>query len=268
MNTASAGSSLPIGDHAKLSVILAAYDEEATIAEVIDSVLAVSLPDRVELELIIVESNSSDDTRDLVSKYTDPRVSLVLQDEPRGKGHAVRQGLRHVTGDIVLIQDGDLEYSVADYPALIEPILQGRTQFVLGSRHVKGRPMRDFADAKLTSRILNAGHWIFTGLFNLLYGTRLRDPFTMYKVFRTECIHGLEFVANRFDFDYELVAKLVRRGYQPLEVPVIYHSRGFDAGKKVRPIRDPLTWIVALFRFRFSKLEASDANRGETGASG
>lgn len=237
-----------------LSVVLPAFNEEKTISQVIDAVLEAPLPDGVGLELIIVESNSSDDTRALVGKYVDHRVLTVLQDAPRGKGHAVREGLKHVTGDIVLIQDGDLEYDVADYPALLDPILRGRTKFVLGSRHTKGKPMREFAEAKLTSRLLNVGHWIFTTLFNVTYGTRLRDPFTMYKVFRVECIDGLEFVSNRFDFDYELVAKLVRRGYKPIEVPVTYHSRGYDEGKKVRIFYDPFTWIVALVRFRFSRL--------------
>jgi glycosyltransferase involved in cell wall biosynthesis len=247
-------------------VVLPAYDEETTIAQVIDSVLNVELPNGVGLELIIVESNSGDDTRALVSKYADPRVVLILQDRARGKGHAVREGLTHVSGDIILIQDGDLEYDVADYPALLEPILDERVQFVLGSRHLKGRPMRDFSEAKLTSVFLNAGHWIFTTLFNLIYRTRLRDPFTMYKVFRTECIEGLQFVSDRFDFDYELVAKLVRRGYTPLEIPVTYHSRGYDEGKKVRIIYDPLTWMVALVRFRFSKLEGAEAPAAGDGA--
>ncbi len=239
-----------------LSVVLPVFNEEATIAEVIDGVLNVGLPDSVRLQLVIVESNSSDTTRDLVSKYdVDDRVTLVLQDRPRGKGNAVREGLRHVSGDIVLIQDGDLEYRVDDYPALIAPIMAREVDFVLGCRHVKGQPMRDFGDHSMTSRLMNIAHWLFTTLFNVIYGTRLRDPFTMYKVFRVECLDGLEFYADRFDFDYEIVAKLVRRGYKPREIQVFYQSRGFDEGKKVRFIRDPLTWFVALVRFRLERLD-------------
>ena len=237
-----------------LSVIMAVYNEEPTIKQAVDAVLVAELPDAIDLQLIIVESNSTDETRAIVTSYDDPRITLLLQDEPKGKGNAVRAGLSHVTGQIILLQDGDLEYSVEDYPKLLAPIIADDAKFVLGSRHAKGKPMREFADAKLTSRILNIGHWIFTGLFNAIYGTRLRDPFTMYKVFRTECATGLVWVSNRFDFDIELVAKLVRRGYAPLEVSITYHSRGYAEGKKVRLIRDPLTWIVALFRFRFSKL--------------
>ena len=238
-----------------LSVVLPVYNEEETIEEVLRNVLKVALPPGVGLQLIVVESNSRDRTRQMVQAYEfDPRVSLVLQDAPRGKGNAVRAGLRHVRGDVVLIQDGDLEYSVDDYSVLLEHIIAGDADFVLGCRHERGRPMREFEGAKGTSTLLNAAHWTFAALFNVVYGTNLRDPFTMYKVFRTECIDGLEFVADRFDFDWELVAKLVRRGYRPIEIPITYNSRGFDEGKKVRPIRDPLTWIVALVRFRFSHI--------------
>jgi glycosyltransferase involved in cell wall biosynthesis len=240
---------------------MAVYNEEPTVKKVVDAVLHADLPGDMGLQLIIVESNSTDETRAIVSSYDDPRIALILQDVARGKGNAVRQGLTQVTGQVVLIQDGDLEYSVEDYPDLLAPIIAGETDFVLGSRHAKGVPMRDFADARLVSRIMNAGHWIFTSLFNVFFGTRLRDPFTMYKVFRTECITGLNFVSNRFDFDYELVAKLVRRGYVPVEVPVTYRSRGYADGKKVRLIRDPLSWIVALFRFRFTSLEGTSTSR-------
>lgn len=230
------------------------YNEEATVAEVLDEVLQAPLPAGIELELIVIESNSSDDTGKIVAKYerSDPRLQLIVQDAPRGKGNAVREGLRHVTGDVVLIQDGDLEYRVDDYPRLLAPILDGQTDFVLGSRHAKGRPMRHFEDARLTSSVMNVAHWLFAALFNLVYRTRMRDPFTMYKVFRTECIEGLELVCDRFDFDWELVAKLVRRGYDPLEIPVTYISRGYASGKKVRLFRDPLTWLKALARFRFT----------------
>ena len=116
--------------------------------------------------------------------------------------------------------------------------------------------MRVMEEMRNVARIVNVAHWAFTWLFNITYGTRLRDPFTMYKVFRTECIEGVEFVADRFDFDWELVGKLVRLGYKPLEIPVGYNARGFDGGKKVRFFRDPPTWIAACLRFRFCSLPA------------
>ena len=204
---------------------------------------------------MIVESNSTDGSRELVSKYEgDQRVTVVYQDEPKGKGAAVREGFRHVRGEVVLIQDADLEYDVSDYGLLLDPVRTGQADFVLGSRHVPGSPIRVMANSRFLSRVVNSGHWVFLALFNSTYGVRLTDPFTMYKVFRVECIDGIEFVADRFDFDWELVAKLIRLGYRPLEVPVTYNARGFSGGKKVRLFRDPPTWVVACFRFRFSPL--------------
>ena len=116
----------------------------------------------------------------------------MLQDAPRGKGAAVREGFEHVTGGIILIQDADLEYSVDDYPKLIDPIWRGDVDFTLGCRHVPGQPMRVMDEMRNVARIVNVAHWVFTWLFNVTYGTRLRDPFTMYKVFRTECLDGVD----------------------------------------------------------------------------
>ena len=238
----------------RISVVLPVYNEAATVGVIIDKVLALDLPD-VEVELIIVESNSTDGSRKIVEGYAgQPGVSLILQDRPRGKGAAVREGFAQATGDILLIQDGDLEYRVDEYPVVLAPLLAGDVNFVLGCRHARGKPMRVFPEAKLKSRVMNAAHWGFTGMFNLVYRTRLRDPFTMYKVFRRSCIDGVHFEANRFDFDWELVAKLVRLGNVPVEVPITYEARGFDSGKKVRFFRDPLTWMVALVKYRFSAL--------------
>ncbi|MGH2706025.1 MAG: glycosyltransferase family 2 protein [Actinomycetota bacterium] len=241
-----------------LSVVMAAYNEAATVGTVIEQVLAQSITG-VDIELIVVESGSADGTREICRRYaSDGRVKLIEQDRPRGKGNAVREGLQHASGDIVLIQDADLEYRIEDYPVVLEPILSGQGDFVLGCRHAPGKAMREFGDVRLVSRVMNAAHWVFTWLFNVVYGTRLRDPFTMYKVFRTKCIADVEFVADRFDFDWELVGKLVRLGFQPIEVPITYVSRGYDRGKKVRFVRDPLTWVVALVRFRVSPLRPPD----------
>ncbi|HLI56105.1 MAG TPA: glycosyltransferase family 2 protein [Actinomycetota bacterium] len=243
-----------------LSVVLPVFNEADTVATIIDEVLALTVPG-LDLELVIVESNSSDGSRQVVQRYAGhPRVRLVFEDAPSGKGHAVREGFRHVRGDIILIQDADLEYRVDEYPLVLAPLLEGRCDFVLGSRHAPGQAMRHFEDARRTSRLMNAAHWAFTWMFNTVYRTHLRDPFTMYKVFWTRCIVGVPFSSNRFDFDWELVAKLVRLGHHPIEVPVTYRSRDFDAGKKVRFFRDPMTWMVALVRFRFSRIsgEAGD----------
>ena len=237
-----------------LSVVMAVYNEAETVSTAIDRVLGVDIPD-VDVELVVVESNSSDGTRAVVLRYADdPRVRLVLQDTARGKGAAVREGFAHATGDIILIQDADLEYSVEDYPKLIAPIVRGDVDFTLGCRHVPGQSVRVMEKARVVAPVMNTAHWVFTWLFNVTYRTRLRDPFTMYKVFRTGVHRGVEFVADRFDFDWELAGKLVRLGYRPIEIPVEYKARSFHGGKKVRFFRDPPTWIAACIRFRFCSL--------------
>ena len=178
-----------------------------------------------------------------------------LEEGPRGKGAATRAGLAAARGDIVLIQDADLEYDLADYEQLLEPIVAGREAFTLGARHGGGGwKIRHFNDQPLHSFVLNLAHWTFTLLINFSLGVWLRDPFTMYKVFRRDCLHGLTFECDRFDFDWELLIKLVRRGYRPLELSVNYRSRSFKEGKKIRMFADPLTWLHALVKHRFSRL--------------
>lgn len=255
MSISEVGEPIP-AKRTRVSVVLPVYNEAGTVSTILEEVTTIDIPD-VELEVIVVESNSTDGSREVVQRYAEhPRIKIVFQDHPSGKGNAVREGFSHASGDIILIQDADLEYKVSEYPLVLAPLIAGTTNFVLGCRHSPGQPMRNFEEARHTSRIMNAAHWGFTGMFNTVYRTKLRDPFTMYKVFRTECIAGVPFTSNRFDFDWELVAKLVRLGNTPLEVPITYSSRDFDAGKKVRFFRDPLTWMVALVRFRFSALTA------------
>jgi glycosyltransferase involved in cell wall biosynthesis len=235
------------------------FNEAETVVEALTAVLGIEIPG-VRLDVVVVESNSSDGSRERVLRFeSDPRMKVVLQDRAVGKGNAVREGLRHIEGDIVVIQDADLEYSVDDYPRLIAPIRSGATDFVLGCRHVPGEPIRVMDGARRLSRVLNVAHWMFTGLFDLVYGIRLRDPFTMYKVFRSDCLRGVRLTSDRFDFDWELVGKLVRLGYTPIEVPVSYAARSFARGKKIRFVRDPPTWIAACVRFRFSPLRHEDA---------
>jgi 2-polyprenyl-3-methyl-5-hydroxy-6-metoxy-1,4-benzoquinol methylase len=240
-----------------LSVIVPAYDEVKTFGPLMEALLRKAMPG-LAMEIIVVESNSTDGTREAALKYGEQgRVKLVLEDQPRGKGHAVRAGLRAATGDFVLIQDADLEYDLEDYEALLEPLLAGRAAFVLGSRH-GGRnvwKMRQFTGQHGLSLFVNLGHWFFSTLINVLFFQRLRDPFTMFKVFRRDCVYALEFECNRFDFDFELLIKLIRKGYRPVELPVNYRSRSFKEGKKVRVFRDPLTWLKALARLRFSKID-------------
>ena len=238
-----------------LAVIVPVFNEVGTVRETLDALLAKEIPG-VCIEVLIVESNSSDGSREIVHNYRDrPRVKLILEDRPSGKGHAVRAGLAAATGDIVLIQDADREYDMADYETLLAPIIAGRQAFVLGSRHGRGGwAIREFSDQPFQAFVLNVAHWTFTLLINASLGIWLTDPFTMYKVFRRECLNGLTFTCNRFDFDWELLIKLVRKGYRPIEIPITYRSRSFQQGKKIRMLRDPLTWLVAWAKARFGRL--------------
>ena len=236
-----------------LSVIVPVYNESKTFVELIDQLLAKTI-EGVDIEVVIVESNSTDGSRELVLRYQQhPRVRLILEAQAQGKGHAVRAGIRAAQGNLVLFQDADLEYDINDYDGLLAPLLRYQSNFVLGSRHNSGKnnwKIRQFTDSPGLAAFFNVGHIFFLTLFNLLYSQRLSDPFTMFKVFRRECLYGLTFECNRFDFDYEIVIKLLRKGYKPLELPVNYQSRSIKDGKKVTVFRDPLTWIRALLKFR------------------
>ncbi len=238
-----------------LSVVVPIYNEAATVRTALDAILAKQVPGW-HLEIILVESNSSDGTRDIVRTYaTHPRVKLILEDRARGKGHAVRAGFAQATGDVILIQDADLEYDLDDYDVLLAPLEAGRQSFVLGSRHgAGGWAIRKFSDQPVQALILNCAHWGFTFLINGSLGIWLRDPFTMYKVFRRDALEGLTFECNRFDFDWELLIKLVRKGHRPIEIPISYKSRSFKEGKKISMFRDPITWLWALAKFRFQRL--------------
>jgi hypothetical protein len=240
----------------RLSVVMPVYNEAATCDTTIALVLAKEIPG-VDIDVVIVESNSTDGSRAKVDQYAEhPRVRVILEDRPQGKGHAVRAGLKAARGDFILIQDADMEYDVDDYDALLEPLRSCEVGFVLGIRtNVDGSwGLRDFRHHRWTSHVMNVGHVGFLTLFNAVYRQKLRDPFTMYKVMRRDCLYGLIFECNRFDFDWELTAKLVRAGYQPLEIPVTYRSRSFHEGKKIAFVRDPLTWIRACFKYRFVRL--------------
>jgi hypothetical protein len=238
------------------SIIVPVYNEKNTFPELMRTLLAKRLDHLgLEREIILVESNSTDGTRELVAGFdSTPGVKILWQDRPRGKGHAVRAGLAVAGGDVMLIQDADLEYDLNDYDVLLEPLLAGRAAFVLGSRHGGRMRMRRFQEQKVLGETLNVAHVLLAGFINVLYGQNMKDPFTMFKVFRRECLYGLQFECNRFDFDHELVIKLVLKGYRPLEIPVNYCARSFKQGKKISFFRDPPGLIAADLKYRLQRL--------------
>jgi glycosyltransferase involved in cell wall biosynthesis len=236
----------------KLSIIIPVYNEARTLRKLMNQVLKTKIS--IGKEIILIESNSTDGTREIVKKYEKhPLCKVYYQDKPRGKGNALKEGFKHATGDIILIQDGDLEYDPNDYQKLIQPILDGKTNFVLGSRHlsVNTHRVRILKENKIYAEVLNFGHYLFTGLFNILYRVQLTDPATMFKVYKRKCAKGIHFKSNYFELDWEIVAKLIKKGYTPLEVPIIYKSRSVAQGKKIRFFRDSTKVLYAIIRFRF-----------------
>ena len=238
-----------------VSIIVPVFNEIKSLRQILDQIDAVRL-DGLQKEIILVESGSTDGSTELCKQLaTDRSYKLVIEEAPKGKGHAVREGFKHATGQIIMIQDADLEYSPTDYPELLKPIIEHKAQFVLGSRHLGAGTykIRSY-DNVWYSRVLNVGSIVFNVLFYSLYGIVLTDPQTMYKVFHRKCLEKVHFVSNRFDLDWEIVCKFVRAGFLPMEIPVSYHGRSNSEGKKIRIWPDAYLAARAIFRFRISKL--------------
>ncbi|MEQ1758983.1 MAG: glycosyltransferase family 2 protein [Vicinamibacterales bacterium] len=224
-----------------LSVVMPAYNEAATIDEIIRRVLAVPL----RIQLIVVDDCSSDGTRDLLQALQRKLgFTLLLQDRNQGKGAALRRGFAAVQGDLVVIQDADLEYSPEEFPQLIELICQGRADVVYGSRFL-GRHRVFLFSHYLGNRLL-------TLLTNVLYNTMLSDMETCYKVMRVEVLRSMTLRSNAFDIEPELTAKIFKRGYRVYEVPITYDGRGYDEGKKIT-WADGFSALWTLLKYRFTE---------------
>lgn len=233
----------------KLSVILPAYNEEDTIEAVLDGVMGVdlsSLPQPVELEVIVVDDASTDRTAEIAAQ--NPRVKLVRHETNQGKGSAIRTAIEHVTGDVVLIQDADMEYFVSDYPLLLRPFLESDTQVVYGSRFLRRRRP---VNMRLTNYLANR---ILTFLANLLFGAKITDEATCFKVFRADLLKSLPLRAERFDFCPEVTALVRLRGIGIREVPIEYRARTRAEGKKVM-WTDGLAAVRTLLAYRLGKAE-------------
>jgi glycosyltransferase involved in cell wall biosynthesis len=224
----------------KLSVIVPIYNERNTVAEVVRRMRAVELP--VEREILLVDDGSTDGTRDVLHQLSDSTVRVLMHPHNRGKGAAIRSGLEQVSGDLVLIQDADLEYDPEDWPRLLAPVLRGRAEVVYGSRFTGERRNMLFL------------HWVgnrFLSLVtNVLYNTTLSDMETCYKLFDRRVLDGMTLRADRFDFEPEVTAKVLRRGIRIYEVPISYVGREFDEGKKIT-WRDGLVALWTLVKYRF-----------------
>lgn len=226
----------------KLSVLIPVHNEESTIEEVIRRVGAVDL-DGIEREIVIVDDASTDGTPEKLEKYKDrPDLALLRHDANRGKGAAIRTGLASATGDIVIIQDADLEYDPSEYPKLIAPIVAGEAEVVFGSRF-KGQAENMALPNLIANKILA---WAAT----VLFFRRVTDEATCYKVFRADLLRSFDLECERFEFCPEVTAKTLKGGYSFVEVPIKYHARTVEAGKKIK-VRDGFEALWTLIRYRF-----------------
>ncbi|NLE44164.1 MAG: glycosyltransferase family 2 protein [Chloroflexi bacterium] len=244
-------------DNLKLSIIIPVYNEVGTISEIVRRVRVVRLDIPVgygkengsvvslDREVVVVDDGSTDGTREFLRTLSaEPDVTVVFHDHNQGKGAAVRTGLQHATGDVLVIQDADLEYDPRDYVALLQPIVEGRSQVVYGSRF-RGGPTKAMFFWHMV------GNHFLTLVTNLLYDSTLSDMETGYKAFTREVKDRVDLKAPGWGFDPEITAQILRRGYRIYDVPISYSGREFAEGKKIS-WRDAFTVLWMLLKYRFS----------------
>jgi glycosyltransferase involved in cell wall biosynthesis len=223
-----------------LSVIVPVFNERSTVAEIVRRMRSVELP--IEREIVVVDDGSDDGTGAVLTQLRDSTVRVIAHPQNRGKGAAIRTGLESATGDLVLVQDADLEYDPEDWPRLLAPVLKGRARVVYGSRFTGERRNMLFL------------HWVgnrFLSLVtNVLYNSTLSDMETCYKLFDRRVLDGIRLHADRFDFEPEFTAKMLRRGIRIYEVPISYAGRELSEGKKIT-WQDGVTALWTLVKYRF-----------------
>jgi glycosyltransferase involved in cell wall biosynthesis len=229
----------------KLSIIIPVYNEKKTILIILDKVNKADILN-LRSEIIIVDDFSTDGTREVVKNIRDKNIKIIYHNDNKGKGSAIRAGLKQATGDIVLIQDADLEYDPRDYKKLLDPILRGNAQVVYGSRFEVIRK-----NLSKMYKLHYIGNMFLTFITNILYGVKISDMETCYKVFRKEVIKGISLKATRFDFEPEITAKILKKGYNIHEVPIRFYGRKFNEGKKITWV-DGVKAIYYLVKYRFS----------------
>jgi len=234
----------------KLSVLVPVYNEERTLEEIVRRVCAFQMAK----EIILVDDGSKDRSREILThlqeanqRANDPlnQIKIFFQSQNQGKGAALRTALGHVTGEIVLVQDADLEYDPADYPALIEPIQKGQADVVYGTRFAGGGAHRVFFFWH------SMGNRVLTLLSNMLSNLNLSDMEVGYKVFRAEILQGIELKSRRFGFEPEITMNLAKKGCRFYEVPISYHGRTYEEGKKIT-WKDGIAALYCMIRFRFT----------------
>jgi glycosyltransferase involved in cell wall biosynthesis len=224
----------------KISVIIPAYNEIHTIQEILKRVQAVGVAD----EILVVDDGSTDGTRGVLKEYNGQGpVRVIFHEKNQGKGAAVRTGIQHASGDLIIIQDADLEYDPRDYELLLQPLREGIADVVYGSRFLGG-PRRP---AMFWHMVANK---MLTLMTNILYNNILTDMETGYKVFRREIVEDMKLRAKKFDFEPEFTAKVLKRDVRIFEVPITFNPRDYDEGKKIG-LKDAFQAVWTLIKYRF-----------------
>lgn len=221
----------------KLSIVMPVYNEAPTLRQIIKKIMSVD----IDKELIIVDDGSVDSSSQILDDIKDDSVKIVKHSHNKGKGHAIRTGLSYVTGGLVIIQDADLEYDPADYIKLMRPVLEGEAKVVYGSRFMMKKTN--------ISAFHYAANKFLTFLTNLLYGCRLTDMETCYKLYCSDIIKGLDLESDGFEIEPELTIKTIKKGYEIIEVPIFYQARSHRDGKKIT-WQDAIKTVLAILKYR------------------
>lgn len=233
----------------KLSIIMPVYNEISTIEKVIENVKQTSLPN-IDKEIIVVDDGSQDGTSQILKEMDG--ITIISHKKNKGKGAAIRTGLKYATGDIIIIQDADLEYNPKEYPTLLKPILESDAKVVFGSRFMRSAKTR--MPAQLSeykgNKLYYLGNKFLSICVGLLYGKKITDMETCYKVFKREVLEGITLRATRFDFEPETTAKILKKGHDIIEVPISYRPRSPKEGKKIT-WKDGVKAMFYLIKYRF-----------------
>lgn len=231
----------------KISVIIPVYNEKKTILDILKEVKKVEL----EKEIIVVDDGSTDGTRDILKNIKDKEIKVILQPRNYGKGYAIRTGIKHVSGDIIIIQDADLEYNPQDYYKLVKPIIQGKAKVVYGTRFPRKKdrffPFFHYFSLRNPYYLANK---ILTLASNILYFANITDEPTCYKVFSSDVLKSIDLKCMRFEFCPEVTAKVRKKAYKIYEVPISYNPRSIKQGKKIK-LKDAFEAFFTLLKYRF-----------------
>jgi len=238
----------------KLSVVIPIFNEEKTIERIVDEVLGEQTPK----EIIIIDDGSTDGTWSIIQKSKsialrsknqnyNEKLKIIRNEKNKGKGYSVRKGIQEATGDVLIIQDADLEYNPNDYSRLLEPILERKTEVVYGTR-LKELKFRLFGKNKTPMPLHYLVNRFLSFLTNVLYGLRLTDMETCYKMMTRKVYEQLELKSNRFDIEPEITAKIAKKGYKIIEIPIVTKPRGYDEGKKIKA-KDAVLAIYTIFKY-------------------